>query len=284
MLPTQLPGKAQTGAVGAFVQQANPLAATTHFLAKILVNNRTFDEMWPWVVSPALLAALVVGLLLSQAGGLRLEGGAVRRVRADLGRAAAVFLAASWLLGLGPVASAQEGAAPSGASAAPAPRGPSLQIAIDLQSKVVKAGDPVLYDTRVTNAGAEKSPPLTVAMNIINLDARGEVVDPEDWSPQRTQYLESLAPGQSADLSWRVNAILDGDYMVYMVVIPKPEGRETTSHPVASSGIHLTVTPFTRLNPGGVLPYAVGGPILVGLVIFAVYRWRHRSIDMGGPS
>ena len=36
-------------------------------------------------------------------------------------------------------------------------------------------------------------------------------------------------------------------------------GPETTSQLVASSGIHLTVTPYTKLNPGGVLPYAIWG-------------------------
>ncbi|MGH7548277.1 MAG: hypothetical protein ACREMM_08885, partial [Gemmatimonadales bacterium] len=86
----------------------------------------------------------------------------------------------------------------------------------------------------------------------------------------------------SATLNWRINAILDGDYMVYMVVIPAPAGREATSHPVASSGIHLTVTPFTRLNPGGVLPYAIGGPIVVLVGIVLIYRYRRRGIDLGG--
>jgi hypothetical protein len=119
-------------------------------------------------------------------------------------------------------------------------------------------------------------------MNVINLNAHGDIVDPEDWSPQRTQYIENLAPGQSANQAWIINTILDGDYMVYMVLIPTPGGREATSQPIASSGIHLTVTPFTRLNPGGVLPYVIGGPILLAACTFLVYRLRRRKIDMGG--
>jgi hypothetical protein len=71
--------------------------------------------------------------------------------------------------------------------------------------------------------------------------------------------------------------------MVYMVVIPKPAGQDATTHPVASSGIHLTVTPFTRLNPGGVLPYAIGVPILLVIGIVFLYRYRNRQIDAGGP-
>jgi hypothetical protein len=105
------------------------------------------------------------------------------------------------------------------------------------------------------------------------------VVDPEDWSPQRTQYVEPLTSGQTTTLSWRVNAILDGDFMVYIVAIPAPAAAAETSQPVASSGIHLTVTPYTKLNPGGVLPYAIGGPALVAVGIFVLYRIRRRQTD-----
>ena len=152
---------------------------------------------------------------------------------------------------------------------------------IDAVAKTVRAGTPVLYNTVVTNSGTTPTPAMIVAMNIINLNASGDVVDPEDWSPQRTQYADPVAPGQSVTLSWRINAILDGNFMVYMVGIPAPAGAEATSHPVTSPGIHLTVTKFTKLNPGGVLPYAIGGPVLLGLIIFVVYRRRHREIDAG---
>jgi hypothetical protein len=149
---------------------------------------------------------------------------------------------------------------------------------------MVKTGDKVEYDTVVTNKGTETSSPLIVAMNVINLDAKGDTVDPEDWSPQRTQYMESLAPGESASQHWIINTILEGDYMVYMVLIPTPDSEDATSQPVASSGIHLTVAPFTRLNPGGVLPYAVGIPLLVLAGTIILYRLRRRNIDETGGS
>jgi ABC-2 type transport system permease protein len=278
LLPTTLPGTAQTGFTGALLQKVNPLAATTHFLARILVNNRTLAETWPWLVAPALLAVLVVGLLFVCASAIRLEAGKASRIRSYWGRVVGVgmLVAACLLVPLGtPPAMALQHAASK------APERQPLQVSIDLGYKVVKAGDPILYNTLVTNNGATESPLLAVAMNIINLNAAGDVVDPEDWSPQRTQYVKPLAPGQSAKLSWRINAILAGDYMVYMVAIPKPDGQDATSHPVASSGIHLTVTPFTKLNPGGVLPYVIGGPILVLLGMLLLYRRRHRQIDTG---
>jgi hypothetical protein len=137
----------------------------------------------------------------------------------------------------------------------------------------------VEFSTTVTNTAGEDSPPVIVAMNVINLDASGDVVDPEDWSPQRTQYLETLGPGQTVTFSWIVNAILDGDYLIYMTLIPEPAGQKATSQPVASSAIHLTVTPFTKLNPRGVLPYAVGGPIVLLLGMSLLRRHRRRQIE-----
>lgn len=284
LVPAQLPGRAQTGAAGHFLQWLIPAAAANDFLAKILVNNRTLQELWYWLVTPVLLPVLVLGLLFLYASpGLRLEGGRARTVRSLWSRlvhrrrlaATGLLVIACLMLFL---RTSPSTAFQKGESNAPQP---PLQISIDLDYKVVKAGDPIFYKTLVTNNGRQKTPPLTVAMNIINLDSKGDVVDPEDWSPERTQYIEQLAPGESASLSWKVNAIFDGDYMVYMVVIPEPDGQEATSQPVASSGIHLTVTPFTRLNPAGVLPWVVGTPIVLVLGAALVLRRRRRAIDTG---
>jgi hypothetical protein len=240
-------------------------------------------------VSSAVFFVVMFLLLFLYAGpALRLEAGRARRWAGGSGATAAALIAC--LVGLGVPSSAwalqseQSQAADTAAPAAAAPtvvQAP-LEVSIDKADTVVRAGMPLLFNTVVTNRASEPSRPVIMAMNIINLNKQGEVVDPEDWSPQRTQYIEPLAPGQSATLSWRVNAILDGDFMVYMVAIPAPTGRDATSQPVASSGIHLTVTPYTKLNPGGVLPYAIGGPLVLGLLMTLVYRRRRRQIDMGG--
>lgn len=270
MLPTQLTGHAQGGTMGLFFQWVNPLAALKFFLAAILVNNWTLDRAWSWMMSSAVFAVIVFALLFWYAGpSLRLEAGRARRLQTARARMAGLLLVAALLtLGAVPVMAQQAGEQ-------------QIQVSIDVTAKTVRAGTPILYSTVVTNNGTTPTPPMIVAMNIINLNKSGDVVDPEDWSPQRTQYTEAVAPGQSVTLAWRINAILDGNFMVYMVGIPAPDGAEATSHPVTSPGIHLTVTKYTRLNPGGVLPYAIGGPVLLGLIIFVVYRRRHREIDAG---
>jgi ABC-2 type transport system permease protein len=274
LVPAQLPGRAQTGAAGQFLQWVNPLAAVNHFLSKHLVNYRTLAEYWTWLISPVVFAFIVFALLfLYAAPGLRLEAGRSSRLWAYLSRLVGVFVIAFLMLSLGRGAAMAYPANQSSAG--------DLAITVDMDYTVVKTGDEVAFNTVITNNAPETSPPLIVAMNIINLDATGDVVDPEDWSPQRTQYIETLPADQTASLGWIINTILDGDYMVYMVLLPEPESTETTSQPVASSGIHLTVTPYTRLNPGGVLPFAIGGPVLLLIVIYVLYRLRRRSIDTG---
>lgn len=298
LLPSQLPGKAQTGAIGSLLQLVNPLAAANHFPAKILVNNRTLEEMWPWLVSPVALAVLAVGLLFLFARGLRLEPTLPGWLRSSWRRVSGigvVGLVLATMISAAPAIAqrtlvvahldADEQPEESVSKEPPGESAPieqaALTIDIDLDAATVKAGDEVDYNTVLTNRGSRPTTPLVMAMNIINVDAAGDVVDPEDWSPQRTRHLPSLAPNESTTLSWQVNAILDGDYVIYMVAIPVPEDTDATSQPVASSGIHLTVTPHTKINPGGVLPYAIGGPLLLLLVIIVVSWRRNRAVDSG---
>jgi hypothetical protein len=272
-LPTQLPGNAQGSVVGLLGQAVNPLGAYRHFLAKVLVNNALPEQVWVNAVAPFVFGVLMIGFrVVRRVASAPRRGGAARAV-APARVAAALMIAC--VLGA-------FGAAP--ARAQEAVMAPPLKVSISMTDSTVRAGGTILFQTVVTNDHAESSRPVIMAMNIINLNAQGEVVDPEDWSPHRTQYIEPLAPGQTTSLEWRVNAILDGEFMVYMVAIPAPASSETTSQPVASSGIHLTVTPYTKLNPGGVLPYAIGGPLVLVVVIFFVYRHRRRQIDAGGAA
>jgi len=277
LVPAQLPGTAQTGAMGQFLQWINPIAAVNHFLSKILVNNIKFSEFWNWLEAPIAFALIILGILfLYAAPGLRLEEG----------RASKLWLRFSRAIGLGMIALLMLLSSVSPARAFQTETGTEqpLQISINMDTKTVKASEKILFDTVVTNNGTETSPTIFVAMNIINLEKGGEPIDPEDWSPQRTQSIDPLAPGESATLSWRVNAILEGNVMIYMVAIPQPGSESVTSHPVASPGIHLIVTPFTRLNPSGVLPIAIGSPILLLVIIYFVNRRRNQNIDTGGSS
>jgi hypothetical protein len=228
-----------------------------------------------WLESPVIVTSIIIAILfLYAAPGLRLENGKAnsfwRRISRSLGLGAIIL--ASVVLSV----------IPAKAQFMELSTNESIQVTISMEYVKVRQGESIFYDTTVTNNGTGESAPLIVAMNLINLDAQGEIVDPEDWSPQRTQYIEDLSPGDSIVLNWRVNCILEGDYMIYMVVIPEPDGEYETSQPLASPGIHLIVTPYTKLNPGGVLPIAVGVPVLILVIIYFVNRRRRKQIDTGG--
>jgi hypothetical protein len=190
-----------------------------------------------------------------------------------------VGLGLVFALGTAPTVALSAGQAPASSESSDEP----IAITVGIDRRIVKTGDSIEFESVVTNTGSKRSRPLVIAMNIVNLGS-GDPVDPEDWSPERTQSVDPLAPGESATNPWTVDAILDGDYMVYMVVIPDPKGPRTTSRPVSSSGIHLSVAEFIRLNPNGVTWVALAMPITLTLCLFGL-RWiRRRSYVEEGSS
>jgi ABC-2 type transport system permease protein len=288
LIPTQFPGQAQKGALGYALQQVNPMQAASEFLEKFIVNNRAPQERFTYLVAEILSAAVIVGILFVYAAPrLRLEGGSPRLIR-PIRRStrAAALLVVGGLVSAGalmapqsPALAAIAGPPPLGPASRPSiVEAPSLEISIDKDVATVKTGDEIEFNTEVTNIGAAASPKLVVAMNIINL-GKSDPVDPEDWSPERTQKLDPLEPGGRAEQAWTVEAIIDGNYMVYMTVIADPGAPEATSLPVTSPGIHMTVAAFQSTNPGGVLPIALGIPVALIVATFLLRRyWRRERI------
>jgi len=278
LLPTQLPGEAQKGDFGYWVQRINPMQASSEFLEKVLVNNRTVAERTPYLRSSVLAAVIVLLILfLFAAPRLRLEAGRARRMRARWGSLSGMLLAALVLvcLGAGP-------AMAIGRHQVAVDKG-GLRIVLEEDFVEVKTGDELQFQTLIENNGQEDSPPIILALNIIKLSSEGDVVDPEDWSPERTQYVNSVSAGDALRHSWTIEAILKGDYMVYLVAIPQPAGGDSTSQPVASSGLHLTVGAFQRLNPGGVLPVVIAVPLGVTMSLLLLVRLRLRRLARDEP-
>ena len=278
LLPTQFPGPAQAGSAGQFIKKINPMEATNQFLEKVIVNNRSPQEMAAWLWAPVLFFGFVLFILFWYAApALPYDATRLWTRRPSPSRAAILSLAICLMIVLGttPVMAFGMHVLDTGNT---------LGISIDTTYKTLKTGDTIDFNTTVTNNGGEISPPMFVAMNIINLAQDGDPVDPEDWSPERTQAIVPLAGEQSASQSWTIHAILDGNYMVYMVLIPEPSSSQNTSQPVVSTGIHLTISPFTSLNPEGVLPLALGMPIGLILIMVVLLWNRNRNLNLGHSS
>ena len=274
LVPAELTGDG-VDISGELLQWINPVAAVNYFLSKHLISYGSVAEYWPWLISSVLLAILTVGLLLRFASSrLRLEPGLRRKIRGVLRKVIGLFstlVLMVILLSVPPVHAFQ----------ASQTQEKDIAISIDSKFKQVRMGDVVGFSTIVTNNGEQASAPLIAALNVINLDAAGEAVDVEEWSPERTQHIDALGPGGSVDLDWRITPGLHGEYLAYIVLIPQPASVEVTTFPVASSSLSLTVTPSARLRPEGVLPFALGVPIFMLAITFVVYRRRRQQLDMG---
>ena len=274
LIPAELPGDT-VEFVGQFLQWINPMAATNHFLSSQL-DQGAANEFSSWLLSSFGLAALSIGLLLGYVSkALRLEAGTNIRFWDKLRRTIGLLMIA----GLTVVSLL---VSPVHALQGDQTEGYAISITNDFHQ--VKVGEKIEVGTAITNHTSQSSPPLVIAMNVINLDDAGAVVDPEDWSPERTQYIDSLRSGQSASLDWIINPIMEGNFMVYMVLIPETASTETTGQPVASPGIHVTVTPFTGFRPSNILPIVIAEPIILLAITYFVYRRRRQQIDLGGPS
>ena len=81
LLPTQLQGGAQKGAMGYLLKRVNPMESVNQFIENVLINNRTPAHMSPWLTAPVLFALTVFGVLFWYASpGLRLEQGRASRL------------------------------------------------------------------------------------------------------------------------------------------------------------------------------------------------------------
>ncbi len=272
---TQLPGEVQKGDFGYFVQRINPLQATSEFMEKVLVNNRSVWERDEYLRSSVAAVVLVLfALFVIAAPRLRLDAGGSRRLRARWGSLSGMVLTALLLLALG--------AGPAMALGGPLSQtdGSDLEVTMEETFLEVKTGDEVDFDTLLENNGTEDSPPVIMALNIIKLS--GDVVDPEDWSPERTQKVDFVPAGDQIRHSWTIEAILKGDYMVYVVGVSEP-GEQSTSHPITSPGLHLTIGAFQRLNPQGVLPVVIAVPLGVTLALLVLVRLRLRRLGRDAP-
>ena len=135
------------------------------------------------------------------------------------GLALALALACPAIIGAASVAPAA-GAAPDGGSP------PAVRVALDHARMSTRLGAGFGLGSTITNVGRRPLAGLIAHLNVIGL-TNGVYVDPEDWSPQRTKNVPTLAPGQSARIAWRVNAVNGGQFAVYVVAVPRRSPRRT---------------------------------------------------------
>ena len=135
-----------------------------------------------------------------------------------------------------------------------------------------RLGGKFSFTSTITNDSTTAARGLIAHLNVLSLRA-GTYVDPEDWSSNRTRYLDPIAPGKSATITWPMQAVNDGDFGIYVAVLPE-DGAPVP--PLTGPTIHLEVAGRKTLNAGGIVPLVLGIPAALGLLALGV-RIRRRG-------
>jgi hypothetical protein len=147
-------------------------------------------------------------------------------------------------------------------------------IVVELDESELDAGPGEKFSFRSTirNTGDAALDGYVAHLNILTTD-ESVYVDPEDWSPRRTQYLDELAPGDSATLTWTVQAVTSGPLILYVSVTSPSADTVTSSGPLQLSVGGQRVVDATR-----VMPVVLWTPGAVLLLLGATFlrRRRHR--------
>jgi hypothetical protein len=150
-----------------------------------------------------------------------------------------------------------------------------LKIETPTQPLSGTAGQYVNLPATITNTSDNPIKDIVAYVTLVETTSGQQApVDLEDWSAHRAVTIDSLAPSESQNAAWDLRLIKGGEYVVYAAAIEKGSSQAAVG-PV----VPLSVTAQKNLNPGGVLPVALGVPILVGTALFVPVFWRRRNFS-----
>lgn len=158
-------------------------------------------------------------------------------------------------------------------AAAPAASTP-VSVSLSRSSTSVGIGNSFSFTSAITNQSSAPVSGLVAHLNVLSF-THGVYVDPEDWSSNRTRYLDSIPPGHSTTVSWTVKAVNGGDFGIYVATLGTPRASPAPAEPTVSPALVAHVTEQRNVNPQGVLPLALGIPAVVAAAMGAV-RLRAR--------
>ena len=166
----------------------------------------------------------------------------------------------------GPVDASLPHPTPPPPSPAPAP----VSVRLHPTTVSTRVGQRFSLTSTVQNHSDQPASGLVAHLNVLGLDPE-VYVDPEDWSSQRTIYLDPLPARATRRLAWAVQAVNSGRLVIYVTVT----ARQGTDAVTASNALRLAVAPQRTVAAGGILPLVVAMPTAVlFLTGFAAYRRR----------
>ena len=154
-----------------------------------------------------------------------------------------------------------------------APAGAAVSIRNDRVAIETHLGDKFVFHSTIENHGTTPARDLVAHLNVVDLSGQ-TYVDPEDWSSQRTRYLQPIPPGGSTTLAWPLNAVNAGAVGIYVAVLPR---SGIPVPPATGPTIRVRIQDRKTLNSGGILPLALGIPGALGLLALGVRSSRRRA-------
>jgi len=135
------------------------------------------------------------------------------------------------------------------------------------------AGDFTTVNAQINNSGSQSISDITTYISLVD-ESNKMPVDLEDWSAEKGLFIGTIDSGQTLPLNWKIHFVKAGKYS--LVIVAQTAGQEI---PQVSSIVHFTVKPKLNLNPGQVLPVALGTPIvlLFMLLLLNYKRNLHKS-------
>jgi hypothetical protein len=154
------------------------------------------------------------------------------------------------------------------ATASPAAGQTSETVSIAIEPAQVETSLGQSFDIQVTVSNPTEAPtvPLVAHIDITDPDRAGSV-DPEDWTSTLTKDIGVIPPGESRTVTWQLQPISPGTYRIYAVGLSSSAPSVAVSHATT-----VSVASTRTLDPEGVLPVVIAGPVLVGGLLVLVLR------------
>ncbi len=152
-----------------------------------------------------------------------------------------------------------------------------VEVSVEPDETDVLLGETTDIRVTLTNTGNQPTEALVVHIDITDPTSDSSV-DPEDWTATLSKPVGVLAPGTSATVGWSIQPISGGSFALYAVALSP--GSDQVA---ASNVLDVTVTDQRSLNPGGILPVALGAPALVGALLMVQMRLARRVPEPPAP-
>lgn len=156
------------------------------------------------------------------------------------------------------------------ADVAPAQSLDELTVDVTPLAAAVALGGTIDIEVTVTNTSDTRHDGLIAHIDVTSPDTHGSV-DPEDWTATLSKPIGALDAGGSATITWSIQPISPGTFLVYAVALA-PGASDVSG----SNVLTVKVADRRSLDPQGVLPVVIIMPIAVG-TLFTNRLRRNRS-------